>query len=503
MNAVPNMPLPVDTPPAATNSGTSRESAIVSREGSMVPVTEQVIADFKTTLQEVNAQGLIEQDVDASLTGKKEIPEGNDSWDVLTDATPSPESLEAAVGPVVAPIDPPRQSQTIGLVGSPALPADDSTLMPPGEDGRVATHLYPNGRPGENQEQTRSTSDAKPTPPVAASLPAAPAADDESAGTTAGQGQLPRATVKANLRPSATEPQTDAAPGRLSSTEMIKSMEDSPAAPPASRDNARALNNSHPINTVADNVREAPTTPSAASVKPPGSDRRPTDAFEGRLQSDGPTEGEEGIEVRAVRPLPKDTPAPVHRLVQNSQPDVEPRPEGVGGFERGAGTPLQKTAQTPYADKPLPPTPDGFRDNNIASIVERVAVSVRGRQSEARIALKPEHLGSLRVQISTENNMVSIKIMTEFPMARDLLESSLPQLKAELQQQGLEVEEFEVRFEDEKQQFRREERRARGGRQNNRIPGHVAEEEVHASEEKMQGIRRGAGERSSGIDYFA
>jgi flagellar hook-length control protein FliK len=118
------------------------------------------------------------------------------------------------------------------------------------------------------------------------------------------------------------------------------------------------------------------------------------------------------------------------------------------------------------------------------------------------MALKPEHLGSLRVQITTDNNVVSIKIMTEFSMARDLLESSLPQLKAELQQQGLEVEEFNVSVDDEKQPFGREERRARGSRPDRQNSGDTVEEEPHAPEEETPGIRRRPVARSSGIDHF-
>ena len=110
------------------------------------------------------------------------------------------------------------------------------------------------------------------------------------------------------------------------------------------------------------------------------------------------------------------------------------------------------------------PTPEAesFRSQNVGPIVERIAVSVRGEQSEARIALKPDHLGHIRLQIATENNTVSIRIMTEFPMARDLLESHLPQLKADLQQQGLDLDEFNITLDDEDQHFRREERRQPG-----------------------------------------
>ncbi len=119
------------------------------------------------------------------------------------------------------------------------------------------------------------------------------------------------------------------------------------------------------------------------------------------------------------------------------------------------------------------------------------------------MALKPDHLGSLRVQISTDNNVVSIKIMTEFSMARDLLESHLPQLKAELQQQGLDVEEFDVSFDEEKQHFRHENRRARGSRPGGQRAGQSVEEDERAEDGDWPETRRAPVARAAGIDYFA
>ncbi|MDJ0990390.1 MAG: flagellar hook-length control protein FliK, partial [Desulfobacterales bacterium] len=86
---------------------------------------------------------------------------------------------------------------------------------------------------------------------------------------------------------------------------------------------------------------------------------------------------------------------------------------------------------------------------------------------------------------------------------RDLLESNLPQLKAELQQQGLDVEEFDVSLEDEKQHFRREERRARGNRQGGHTNGRPVEEDERAKDGRGQETRRASVDRTSGIDYFA
>ena len=155
------------------------------------------------------------------------------------------------------------------------------------------------------------------------------------------------------------------------------------------------------------------------------------------------------------------------------------------------------------AKEDVPLSTESFRENNVAQIIERVAVSVRGGQSEARIALKPDHLGSLRVQIITENNTVSIKIMTEFSMARDLLESHLPQLKMELQQQGLEVEKFDVLLSEDQQNLSRHGRRqqnASAARPNSGSRNEKADQQTDEDTEDHADARR---PKSVGVDFFA
>ncbi len=82
-------------------------------------------------------------------------------------------------------------------------------------------------------------------------------------------------------------------------------------------------------------------------------------------------------------------------------------------------------------------------------IVQRAAVHVKNDQGEMRIDLKPEFLGHVRLQIVTENQQVTVRILTELPMVRDMIESNIQQLKSDLQQQGLRVERVEVAVADD------------------------------------------------------
>ena len=153
-----------------------------------------------------------------------------------------------------------------------------------------------------------------------------------------------------------------------------------------------------------------------------------------------------------------------------------------------------------------PPThaeSEAFRQNNLASIVERAAISIRGEQSEARLALKPDHLGALKLQIATEHNSVSIRIIAETAAARDMLESHVHHLKAEMSAKGIAVERFDVFLADDTRDFNRDARqqlyrspRRTRWQSTDRVAADAPE---HG---RARGFARGTRPRA-GIDFFA
>ncbi|MDO8943575.1 MAG: flagellar hook-length control protein FliK, partial [Desulfobacterales bacterium] len=117
-------------------------------------------------------------------------------------------------------------------------------------------------------------------------------------------------------------------------------------------------------------------------------------------------------------------------------------------------------------------------------IVQRAAVQVKNNQGEIRIDLKPEFLGHVRLQIVTENQQVTVRILTELPMVRDMIESSIQQLKSDLQQQGLRVERVEVAVADDSHQ--NPGRQARNGANRK---GHADGDVAPAAAEISAGLR--------------
>jgi len=65
-------------------------------------------------------------------------------------------------------------------------------------------------------------------------------------------------------------------------------------------------------------------------------------------------------------------------------------------------------------------------------------------RSVIRIQLKPEVLGDVRMTITSENHHVAVRMITEHATTKDIIESQLHHLKAELDRQGLIVEKVDV-----------------------------------------------------------
>ena len=115
----------------------------------------------------------------------------------------------------------------------------------------------------------------------------------------------------------------------------------------------------------------------------------------------------------------------------------------------------ERAAEAVAAGKEKEPTAGAPRTGIFDQIVQRAVVQVRNDQSEIKIDLKPDFLGNVRMQFMTENQQVSVRITTEFPAVRDMIEAGLQQLKSELQNQGLHVDRLEVSVSDDPHQHSR------------------------------------------------
>jgi len=137
-------------------------------------------------------------------------------------------------------------------------------------------------------------------------------------------------------------------------------------------------------------------------------------------------------------------------------------------------------------------------------IVQRAVLQVKNEQSEIKIDLKPEFLGNVRMQIVSENQQVSVRILTEAPAVRDMIETGLQQLRSELQSQGLKVDRLEVAVSDHYREPRQRQEKAGDRSGSAARVGGVDETERSAAGDRVEPayFRKPPSARRSTVDMF-
>jgi len=92
------------------------------------------------------------------------------------------------------------------------------------------------------------------------------------------------------------------------------------------------------------------------------------------------------------------------------------------------------------------------RAGTLNQIVEKAALNLNNGKSQVRIELRPEFLGSVRMKITTENHLVTLRILTELPVVKEMIENNISQLKTDLQSHGLEINKLDVSVANDSQQ---------------------------------------------------
>ena len=168
-----------------------------------------------------------------------------------------------------------------------------------------------------------------------------------------------------------------------------------------------------------DERHDFPDSPSLDRVKP--------DAL---LSSDGWTEVEASMDIESEQPEEmRDTALDAQDSVQ-IEAAVHTRPDQSAS--------LEGVEQHPILGSPV-----SVRQV-VEQIVQKVELEMKGENGEIRLQLKPEHLGDLKIKIATDNGIVSATFLAESHTVKSLIEAGLPQLKQQLMQQGLNVQDVSV-----------------------------------------------------------
>lgn len=159
--------------------------------------------------------------------------------------------------------------------------------------------------------------------------------------------------------------------------------------------------------------------------------------------------------------------APRLELADNKENEVQkcqaPEPAKISDPGLGKAHPsFQETAKAMSVDpstgatdrktvgQATAPAPAGesgsktFQTTVMDQIVDKAAIrSIHGR-SEIQIRLKPEFLGNVQMNVATDKDQMVVRIAAEQTVVKDIIETHIHHLKAELQSQGLAVDKIEV-----------------------------------------------------------
>jgi flagellar hook-length control protein FliK len=163
-----------------------------------------------------------------------------------------------------------------------------------------------------------------------------------------------------------------------------------------------------------------------------------------------------------------------------------------------------RTFETASATKEAESAQRELRTHTMDQIVRRAVFQIKGGQQEARIDLKPDFLGHVRMQVITESQQVTVKILTEFGFVKDMIENNIQQLKADLQQQGLAVDKVDVSVSRDANGGNQQQQNMQHG-QNRPFEDNSADHGHHSGEGQRDTADRSARKTdgSSTVDYFA
>lgn len=179
----------------------------------------------------------------------------------------------------------------------------------------------------------------------------------------------------------------------------------------------------------------------------------------------------------------------------------------VGANHNGLLSSQNQTTEKAYeatsSSMQTDPGQDSLRTQTLDQIIRKTAIYMRNGQHEAKIDLKPDFLGHVRMQVIIENHQVTVKIVTESGFVKDMVENNIYQLKADLQQQGFNVDKLEVAVSSDCDDFKHSQEKAGQAKDRQRSVAGINPENQEDDTREQAGnldLRRAG---AATVDYFA
>ena len=137
--------------------------------------------------------------------------------------------------------------------------------------------------------------------------------------------------------------------------------------------------------------------------------------------------------------------------LQAPEDPAKPPPTAVPDGRLNAPLRISPSLDPRVAPTPQPQQAGESVDADRARFVQRVARAFQavGKSSGSiRLRLSPPELGSLRLEITVRNGLLTARVEAETPTARNLLLDNLPALRERLAQQDIKVKQFDVALMD-------------------------------------------------------
>ena len=142
------------------------------------------------------------------------------------------------------------------------------------------------------------------------------------------------------------------------------------------------------------------------------------------------------------QPLDSTKSTPVESI--KSQAGFQDTVKAVAGELSTTAADKSTAAQPAASARTDPSAVKTFQSTVMDQIVDQASLRSIGGRSEVQIRLKPDFLGNVQMNIATDKEQVVVRIITDQPVVKDIIETHLHHLKAELQHQGLTIDKFDV-----------------------------------------------------------
>lgn len=133
----------------------------------------------------------------------------------------------------------------------------------------------------------------------------------------------------------------------------------------------------------------------------------------------------------------------VHLDLEGSQ-----REPAVSGLPRAPQASPAPQSVNPSSPPSPPPAEPGPQERLAADVLRQVRVALDPARRSVTVRLDPRELGSISIRLDLGVGRVRAVLRAETPMALELLERHLPELRAALAAQGLEGEDFDLGLAD-------------------------------------------------------